>query len=170
MAGQSDDTQRGVEEVTPFAQPSRHPSASADVGDAVAGVLRAAEEAAAKIRGDAQTQAREIVERAHGEASARIEELTRESERTRTDAEDYARDIRVAVDGYGRNSAGTGGSRSAFGSRASRALRALRGRPRHGGRRRARESVVAVVGGRDDEASSSRSARESSDGPNMIAR
>ena len=35
-----------------------------DVADAVAGVLRAAEEAAEKIRGDARTQALDIVERA----------------------------------------------------------------------------------------------------------
>ena len=43
-----------------------------DVADAVAGVLRAAEEAAEKIRGDARTQALEIVERAQGEADTRI--------------------------------------------------------------------------------------------------
>ena len=69
--------------------------AYADIGDAVAGVLRAAEEAAERIRSEARTQAREIVERAQGDASARIAELTREAERTRSDAEDYARDIRV---------------------------------------------------------------------------
>jgi ribonuclease Y len=72
-----------------------------DVGDAVAGVLRAAEEAAEKIRGEAHTQALEVVERAQGEASTRIAELTREAERTRSDAEDYAHDIRAAVDSYG---------------------------------------------------------------------
>jgi F0F1-type ATP synthase membrane subunit b/b' len=72
-----------------------------DVGDAVAGVLRAAEEAAEKIRGEARTQAIEIVEQAQGEASTRIAELTREAERTRTDADDYAHDIRAAVDRYG---------------------------------------------------------------------
>jgi F0F1-type ATP synthase membrane subunit b/b' len=72
-----------------------------DVGDAVAGVLRAAEEAAEKMRGEARTQALEIVERAQGEASTRIAELTREAERTRTEADDYANDIRAAVDSYG---------------------------------------------------------------------
>jgi F0F1-type ATP synthase membrane subunit b/b' len=75
--------------------------AYADIGDAVAGVLRAAEEAAERIRSEARTQAREIVEGARGEASTRIDELTREAERTRLDADDYARDIRVAVEGYG---------------------------------------------------------------------
>lgn len=72
-----------------------------DVGDSVAGVLRAAEEAAEKIRGEAKTQALEIVERAQGEASTRIAELTREAERTRSQADSYAHDIRAAVDSYG---------------------------------------------------------------------
>jgi F0F1-type ATP synthase membrane subunit b/b' len=101
VLGRSDDTERGVEEVTPFAQPLQQATASTDVGEAVAGVLRAAEDAAERIRAEAQTQAREIVDRAHGEATARIEELSREAERTRIDADDYARDIRAAVDGYG---------------------------------------------------------------------
>lgn len=72
-----------------------------DVGDAVAGVLRAAEEAAEKIRSDAHTQALDIVERAQEDASARIAELTREAEQTRADADAYAQDIRAAVDSYG---------------------------------------------------------------------
>jgi F0F1-type ATP synthase membrane subunit b/b' len=102
VRGRSDDTERLIEEVTPFAQPSaEQPSSFADVGDAVAGVLRAAQEAAEKVRGDAEAQAREIVARAHGEASTRIEELTRESVRERAEADEYARDIRTAVDGYG---------------------------------------------------------------------
>jgi chromosome segregation ATPase len=102
VRGRSDDTERGVEEVTPFAQPSpQQHGPYTDVGDAVAGVLEAAQKAAEKIRGEAETQARETLERAQGEASARIEELTRESERERREAEEYARDIRVAVDSYG---------------------------------------------------------------------
>jgi chromosome segregation ATPase len=101
VLGRSDDTERKVEEVTPFAQPSEEPTPYADVGDAVASVLKAAQEAAERLRDEAQTQARDILERAHGEASARIEELTRESERTRSEAEDYARDVRAAVDSYG---------------------------------------------------------------------
>lgn len=101
MLGRSDETERGVEEVTPFAEAPQQATAYTDVGDAVAGVLRAAEEAAEKIRGEAQTQAREMVERSGADASARIEDLTREAERTRSDAEEYARDVRTAVDGYG---------------------------------------------------------------------
>lgn len=92
MHGRPDDTQpAGTQQI----------GAYADIGDAVAGVLRAAEEAADRIRSEAKTQAREIVERARDDASARIAELTREAERTRGDAEDYARDIRVAVESYG---------------------------------------------------------------------
>lgn len=93
MQGRSDDTELG--------QPAEHARASGDIGEAVAGVLRAAEEAAEKIRGEAQTQARGILERARGDASARIEELTREAERARSDADEHARDVRAAVDGYG---------------------------------------------------------------------
>jgi len=83
------------------AMPSGQSRDYGDVGDAVAGVLRAAEEAAEKIRSEAHTQALDVVERAQGEAATRIAELTREAERTRSDADDYARDIRAAVDGYG---------------------------------------------------------------------
>lgn len=101
MRGASDDTNAGFEEVTSLAEPSNRPHAAADVGDAVAGVLRAAEEAAERIQARAQTQARDIREEAHGDASSRIQELTREAERARSDADDYARDIRAAVDGYG---------------------------------------------------------------------
>ena len=83
------------------AAPSGQPRGYGDAGDAVAGVLRAAEEAAQKIRGEAHTLALDIVERAQEDASARIAELTREAERTRSDADDYAHDIRAAVDSYG---------------------------------------------------------------------
>ena len=101
MRRRSNDTERGVEEVTPFAQPPQQATASADVGEAVTGILRAAEETAERIRGEAKNQAREIIEGAHADASARIQELISEAERTRSEADDYARDVRVAVDGYG---------------------------------------------------------------------
>ena len=102
MLGRSDDSQREFEEeVTPLEQSAAPVREYTDVGDAVAGVLRAAEDAAEKIRVEAQTQAREIVERSKGDAATRVDELTREAERTRHDAEDYARDIRQAVDSYG---------------------------------------------------------------------
>ena len=102
MLGRSHDSQREFEEeVTPLEQSAAPAREYTDVGDAVAGVLRAAEDAAEKIRTEAQTQAREIVERSGGDAATRVDELTREAERTRQDAEEYARDIRQAVDSYG---------------------------------------------------------------------
>ncbi len=52
----------GRAEVTTGAPPQQAVTASADVGDAVAGVLRAAEETAERIRGEAKNQAREIIE------------------------------------------------------------------------------------------------------------
>lgn len=83
------------------AVPSGRARGFGDVGDAVAGVLRAAEEAAEKIRREAHTQALDIVECAQEDASARIAELTREARQTRSDADDYANDIRAAVESYG---------------------------------------------------------------------
>jgi cell division septum initiation protein DivIVA len=67
----------------------------------VAGVLRAAEEAAEKIRADARAEAATILDQAQAGASSRIEELTREAEGARSDAEDYAQDVRSAVNSYG---------------------------------------------------------------------
>lgn len=99
MLGRSFDDSE--EKVTPLSQQPAQAKGYTDVGEAVAGVLRAAEEAAEKIRVEARTQAIEIVEAARGDATARIEELTREAERTRHDAEDYATDIRQAVESYG---------------------------------------------------------------------
>ena len=89
------------EKVTPLSQQPAQAKGHTDVGEAVAGVLRAAEEAAEKIRAEARTQAVEIVEAARGDATARIEDLTREAERTRHDADEYANDIRQAVESYG---------------------------------------------------------------------
>jgi cell division septum initiation protein DivIVA len=89
------------EKVTPLSQQPTQAKGYTDVGEAVAGVLRAAEEAAEKIRKEARAQAIEIVEAARGDATARIVELTREAERTRHDADDYANDIRQAVESYG---------------------------------------------------------------------
>lgn len=101
MRRRSDHTERGVEEVAPLAQPPEQAATSADIGEAVTGILRAAEETAERIRSEAKNQAREIIEGAHVDASARIQELVSEAERTRSEADDYARDVRVAVDGYG---------------------------------------------------------------------
>jgi chromosome segregation ATPase len=101
VLGRSEDDAGIQESVNPLTAPPERTKAYTDVGDAVAGVLRAAEEAAEQIRADARTEAAAIVERAHEDATARIQELTRAAERARTDADDYANDIRGAVEGYG---------------------------------------------------------------------
>src|ERR671937_1914794 len=70
------------------------------VGDRVAGILAAAEEAAAEIRADAQRDADRARAKANQEAEARIQELVRDPQRDRDEAENYARDIRLAVEAY----------------------------------------------------------------------
>jgi vacuolar-type H+-ATPase subunit E/Vma4 len=71
---------------------------SRDVGSRVTGILEAAEQAAEQIRSDALREAHDTMRRAEADAQIRIEELTRETERTRVEADEYARDIRQAVD------------------------------------------------------------------------
>lgn len=100
MLGRSEDEEGVQESVNPLTAASERTKAYTEVGDAVAGVLRAAEEAAEQIRADARTEAAKIVERAHEDAAARIQELTRAAERARADADEYGQDIRTAVDGY----------------------------------------------------------------------
>jgi hypothetical protein len=70
------------------------------VGDRVAHVLTAADEAAEQIRADVRREGVRIIQEAETTAAKRVEELTREAEQLRKDAEDYARDIRSAVDSY----------------------------------------------------------------------
>jgi len=70
------------------------------VGDRVAHVLNVAEEAAEQIRSDARKEGVRIIQQAEATSATRVEELTREAEQLRQEAEDYARDIRSAVDSY----------------------------------------------------------------------
>lgn len=70
------------------------------LGDRVAHVLNAAEEASDQIRADARREGVRIIQEAEATAATRVDELTREAEQLREDAEDYARDIRSAVDSY----------------------------------------------------------------------
>ena len=101
VLGRSDESAGREESVNPLAAPAERTKAYTDVGDAIAGVLRAAEEAAEQIRADARSEAAAIVERAHEDARARIQELTKAAEQSRADAQEYANDIRGAVDRYG---------------------------------------------------------------------
>ena len=62
------------------------------LGDRVAHVLNAAEEAANQIRVDARREGVRIIQEAEATAATRVDELTREAEQLREDAEHYARD------------------------------------------------------------------------------
>jgi len=64
--------------------------AQPDIGSRVNGIIEAAEKAAAEILAGAETK-----------ASARIDELTRETRVLREEADQYARDMREAADSYG---------------------------------------------------------------------
>jgi cell division septum initiation protein DivIVA len=68
------------------------------LGDRVAAVLRAAEEAAEQIRTDAQAAAERITRQADHEAKARLEESRREAVRVLSDAETQARASREAAE------------------------------------------------------------------------
>ena len=79
----------------------QHESAPPDVtelGDRVAAVLRAAEEAAEQIRTDAQAAAEQVRRQAEQEAKARLEDSRREAVRVLSDAETQARASREAAE------------------------------------------------------------------------
>jgi hypothetical protein len=68
------------------------------LGDRVAAVLRAAEEAAEQIRTDAQAAAERVTRQAEDEAKTRLEESRREAVRVLSDAETQARAAREAAE------------------------------------------------------------------------
>jgi hypothetical protein len=68
------------------------------LGDRVAAVLRAAEEAAEQIRTDAQAATEQMTRRAEHEAKARLEESRREAVRVLSDAETQARASRETAE------------------------------------------------------------------------
>src|SRR5688500_16566488 len=72
----------------------------AEVGRRVSAILAAAERAAEELRTEAKREFSELLGRAESDAASRIKELTAEAERTRGDADDYASDVRLAVDAY----------------------------------------------------------------------
>jgi hypothetical protein len=106
-----------TEETQTPAGESAPPRASTEVGQRIAAILDAAEASAEKIRGDARSEATQIVRQAHERAANRMEELTREPERirdeaardadaTRASAEAYASETRAAADGYSTETRG----------------------------------------------------------------
>jgi hypothetical protein len=79
----------------------QHTSAPLEVrelGDRVAAVLRAAEEAAEQIRADAQAAAEQVRREAEQEATARLEESSRKAVRVLSDAETQAHASREAAE------------------------------------------------------------------------
>ena len=84
----------------------QHNSAPPDVtqvGDRVAALLRAAEEAAEQIRMDAQAAAEQMTRQAEQEAKARLEESSKEAERLRTAADAESESTREAMQLYATN-------------------------------------------------------------------
>jgi hypothetical protein len=71
-----------------------------EIGDRIAAILNAAEEAAERIRTTARDEAAGILRHAHETAAHRVEELTREPERLRDEAAQAAHRTREEADAY----------------------------------------------------------------------
>jgi hypothetical protein len=82
------------------------PVASRDytqLGDRVAAVLQAAEEAAEQMRGEAQTAAEQMTREAKQESSSLLESAKSEAQRVRVEADREAKNTREAVESYATN-------------------------------------------------------------------
>lgn len=82
------------------------PAASRDfsqLGDRVAAVLQAAEEAAEQIRNDASTTAEQLTREARQESSSLLENAKNEAQRLRVEADREAKNTREAVESYATN-------------------------------------------------------------------
>lgn len=75
----------------------------AELGDRVAAVLQAAEEAAAQIRSDAATSAEQVTRQAEQESKALLEQARSEAQRVRVEADTEAKNTREAVESYATN-------------------------------------------------------------------
>jgi peptidoglycan DL-endopeptidase RipA len=73
----------------------------ADVGGKVNAIIQAAEAAAEEMGARARRDADQIMKNAEKRAASRIEELTRDATKAKTEADQYARDITDAADSYG---------------------------------------------------------------------
>ena len=72
----------------------------AGVGTHVTSVLRAADAAAAQIRGEAKSQAADLRRKAEGEAQAAAQKLKQDGEQRRTESEAEASEIRRVAEAY----------------------------------------------------------------------
>lgn len=96
-AGEAASVTIGEDELDPIRVPRR----AGDVGAGVEAILRAAEEAAERIEGQARRHATELMRNTEEAVAARLQELTHDAERIREQAEAEANDMRLAVEAYG---------------------------------------------------------------------
>lgn len=75
----------------------------AELGDRVAAVLQAAEEAAQQIRSDANTAAEQVTRQAEQESKSMLEQAKSEAQRVRVEADTEAKNTREAVESYATN-------------------------------------------------------------------
>jgi chromosome segregation ATPase len=76
---------------------------ASEVGAGVSAILAAAEQAAAEILATAQKKAAQLIHEADGAVGARIQELTGKGNEIRAQAEEEARDLRLAVESYAKS-------------------------------------------------------------------
>ena len=77
--------------------------AYAELGDRVAAVLQAAEEAAEQIRSEADAAAEQVTRQAEQESRSRLEQAKSEAQRVRVEADTEAKNTREAVESYATN-------------------------------------------------------------------
>ena len=74
--------------------------ARVDIGEHINEIIRTAEEAARRVRSDAESEAADIRGQAHDAAKARLAEVEEETHRLLEEAQAYATETRQAVDTY----------------------------------------------------------------------
>jgi cell division septum initiation protein DivIVA len=116
-------------------------TAYSDVGDRIAAILNAAEEAAERIRTTARDEAADILRHAHETGASRVEELTREPERLRDDAARAAQRTRDDADAY---SDATREEADAYSHRTHQEADAYSAETRSDAERLARETVASA--------------------------
>ena len=94
----TDQLDEGVKTPAPHSEEARQ--SHADLGDRVAGVIKAAEEVGAQIRADALEEASVIKRQAEEAAVTAIREAAKERDELRATSEAYAADVRLTGENY----------------------------------------------------------------------
>ena len=97
----SGDASERVTAVRPLERAPTRDARFSELGEHVASILDAAEQAAERIRSEAQRTADQLVNKAKAVAAARVKEAEAAAQTLRSEAEDEARDTRLAVEAYG---------------------------------------------------------------------